>query len=52
MKVKGVIFDFGFTLFYFDEPSIEKYFECFKTGLVDSIDLLKKHNILKEKIAI
>ncbi|MFX0043184.1 MAG: HAD family hydrolase [Candidatus Hodarchaeota archaeon] len=52
MKVKGIIFDFGFTLFYFDEPSIEKYFECFKTGLRGSIDLLKKHNILKEKLAI
>ena len=52
MKVKGVIFDFGFTLFYFDEPSIKKYFECFKIGLRNSIDLLKKHNLLKEKIAI
>ncbi|MFX1408900.1 MAG: HAD family hydrolase [Promethearchaeota archaeon] len=52
MKVKGVIFDFGFTLYYFDNPSIEKYFECFKRGLSNSIDFLKKHEVLKEKGAI
>ncbi|MFX1299070.1 MAG: HAD family hydrolase [Promethearchaeota archaeon] len=52
MKVKGVFFDFGFTLFYFEKPSVEKYFECFKKGLINSIELLKKHNVLKEKVAI
>ncbi|MFX1316006.1 MAG: HAD family hydrolase [Promethearchaeota archaeon] len=52
MKVKGVIFDFGFTLYYFNKPSIEKYFECFKKGLSNSISFLKKHEILKEEVAI
>lgn len=52
MKVKAVIFDFGFTLFYFEKPSIEKYFECFKRGLLGSIELLKNRKILKEPIAI
>ena len=40
--VKGIIFDFGFTLFYFDNPSVERYYECFKKGLVKSIETLKE----------
>jgi len=42
MSIKGIIFDFGFTLFYFDNPSVERYVECFKKGLLKSIDLLKE----------
>ncbi|MFX1395650.1 MAG: HAD family hydrolase [Promethearchaeota archaeon] len=46
MTVKGVIFDFGFTLFYFKEVSIEKYMNCYKKGLNDSIEHLKQSNII------
>ena len=49
MKVKGIIFDFGFTLFSFENPSVEKYFECFNRGLLKSIDILKDKNILEEE---
>ncbi|MFX1311552.1 MAG: HAD family hydrolase [Promethearchaeota archaeon] len=45
MKIKGIIFDFGFTLFYFENPSVERYYECFKKGLLKSIDLLKEQQI-------
>jgi len=49
--VKGIIFDFGFTLFYFDNPSVERYYECFKKGLLKSIDLLKDKQVWSEKIS-
>ena len=49
MKIKGIIFDFGFTLFSFENPSVEKYFDCFKRGLLKSIDLLKVKRILDEE---
>jgi HAD superfamily hydrolase (TIGR01549 family) len=48
MKVKGIIFDFGFTLFSFENPSVEKYLDCFKRGLFKSIETLKKENIFKD----
>ncbi len=48
MKVKGIIFDFGFTLFYFEDVSLEKYFDCYKRGLEKSVNLLKESSILKE----
>lgn len=48
--IKGVIFDFGFTLFYFDNPSVERYLECFKRGLLQSIDILKEKQVWNEKI--
>ncbi|NVM17398.1 MAG: HAD family hydrolase [Candidatus Lokiarchaeota archaeon] len=49
MKVKGIIFDFGFTLFSFENPSVEKYFDCFNRGLLKSIDLLKEKRILDQQ---
>jgi HAD superfamily hydrolase (TIGR01549 family) len=49
MKTKGVIFDFGFTLFSFENPSVEKYMDCFRRGLLRSIETLKKENILTDK---
>jgi len=49
MKIKGIIFDFGFTLFSFENPSIEKYSDCFKRGLLKSIDLLKHKKVLEEE---
>ncbi|MCK4380850.1 MAG: HAD family hydrolase [Candidatus Lokiarchaeota archaeon] len=51
MMVKGIIFDFGFTLFYFDNPSVERYYECFKKGLVKSIDTLKEKQIWREEVS-
>ena len=50
--IKGVIFDFGFTLFYFDNPSVERYYECFKQGLMKSIDFLKEKQIWSDKLTI
>ena len=50
MNIKGIIFDFGFTLFHFENVSIEKYFDCFKRGLQKATDLLKESKILKEEI--
>jgi len=50
--IKGIIFDFGFTLFYFDNPSVERYSECFKQGMMKSIDLLKEKQIWNETLTI
>ena len=50
MQIKGIIFDFGFTLFYFDNPSVERYYECFKEGLIKSINLLKEKQVWNEHI--
>ncbi len=52
MKLKGIIFDFGFTLFSFENPSVEKYLDCFKRGLLKSIETLKEENIFKETDAV
>ena len=49
--VKGIIFDFGFTLFYFDNPSVERYYECFKKGLLKSIGILKEKQVWSEEIS-
>ena len=51
MDIKGIIFDFGFTLFYFDDPSVERYYSCFNDGLQKCVELLKKSNVLKNKTA-
>ncbi|MHA1932593.1 MAG: HAD family hydrolase [Promethearchaeota archaeon] len=45
MTINGIIFDFGFTLFHFDNPSVERYRECFEKGLLKSIDLLKEKQV-------
>lgn len=47
MKLEGLIFDFGFTLFEFKEASVEKYFECYRKGLKKAIEKLKEMKILK-----
>jgi HAD superfamily hydrolase (TIGR01549 family) len=49
MNIKGIIFDFGFTLFSFENPSVEKYYECFKQGLMKSIDSLKQEKIILDQ---
>lgn len=49
MKIDGLIFDFGFTLFEFRNASIETYFECFRKGLRKSIEKLKETNILNNE---
>ncbi|MFX0140818.1 MAG: HAD family hydrolase [Candidatus Hodarchaeota archaeon] len=52
MDIKGIIFDFGFTLYYFEDVSLEKYFECFRKGLMKSIEFLKENNIISNDQAI
>lgn len=49
MHIKCLIFDFGFTLFYFKDASVEKYFECFQKGLKKSVSLLERNEIIKDK---
>ena len=49
MKIKGIIFDFGFTLFEFKDASVEKYLNCYKAGLVKSVNTLKISNIIKNE---
>ncbi len=51
MTINGIIFDFGFTLFFFDNPSMERYSECFKKGLLKSIELLKENQVWNDKIS-
>ncbi|MHA1916000.1 MAG: HAD family hydrolase [Promethearchaeota archaeon] len=52
MSIKGIIFDFGFTLFNFENPSVEKYYECFKKGLFKSIDFLKEQQVWNNNISV
>ena len=40
MKLEGLIFDFGFTLFEFKDVSLKKYLDCYRKGLKKSIDKL------------
>ena len=49
MNIKGIIFDFGFTLFYFKDVSLEKYLDCYKRGLQLSIQHLQDSNIIIDK---
>jgi len=52
MNIKGIIFDFGFTLFHFKDVSMEKYLDCYKRGLKKSLEHLQKINIiLNDEIA-
>ena len=52
LKIKGLILDFGFTIFYFKNVSVKRYFECYKKGLQDSANYLEKLNILKDDLTI
>ena len=52
MKIKGILFDFGFTLFYFEEVSLDKYMDCYKRGLQRSVDYLTKSEILNDEVAV
>ena len=49
MKVRGIIFDFGFTLFHIKNVSMKKYLDCFKRGMSKSIKILKQEKILEDK---
>jgi HAD superfamily hydrolase (TIGR01509 family) len=51
MSIKGIIFDFGFTLFNFENPSVKKYYECFRKGLLKSIDFLKEKQVWNNSIS-
>jgi len=48
MKIKGIIFDFGFTLFEFLDVSVDKYFECFRKGLNKAVEKLKENKLLDD----
>ena len=50
MKIKGLIFDFGFTLFHFKDVSVEKYLNCYKAGLTRSLERLTELNVLNNLI--
>ncbi|MFX0146371.1 MAG: HAD family hydrolase [Candidatus Hodarchaeota archaeon] len=52
MKVEGLIFDFGFTLFEFKEVSLEKYFECYRKGLKKTLEKLRNTKILDNEAII
>ena len=52
MSIKGIIFDFGFTLFYFEDVSLEKYLDCYQQGLRKSVQHLKELNILTNERTI
>ena len=49
MKIKGLIFDFGFTLFEFKDVSVENYFECYRKGLRKVANKLVKEKIFKSE---
>ncbi|MFX1339699.1 MAG: HAD family hydrolase [Promethearchaeota archaeon] len=49
MNIKGIIFDFGFTLFNFRNVSMETYMDAYKRGLQKSIAILKKQDIFKDQ---
>jgi len=52
MDLKGLIFDFGFTLFEFKDVSVERYRECYKKGFNKAIEKLKESNILSNDLLI
>jgi len=52
MRVNGIIFDFGFTLFYFKNASVKKYFNCFKEGLNKSVEFLQDKNLFRDETII
>lgn len=52
MKIKGIIFDFGFTLFQFIDVSVERYFDCFRRGLKLSIKKLKEERVMRDRQTI
>ena len=52
MNVKGIIFDFGFTLFDFKRVSMETYMDAYRRGLQKSIALLKEQQIFRDPTII
>ncbi len=52
MNVKGIIFDFGFTLFNFRNVSMDSYMDAYRRGLQKSIALLKEQQIFKDQTVI
>lgn len=48
-QIRAVMFDFGFTLFYFENPSVEKYYDCYAKGLKKAVKLLEKESLLTGK---
>lgn len=52
MNVKGIIFDFGFTLFNFRNVSMKTYMDAYRRGLQKSIAVLKEQQIFKDQTII
>ncbi len=53
MNIKGIIFDFGFTLFDFQNVSMEAYRNAYKRGMRKSIEVMKeKYQIFKDQATI
>lgn len=50
IKPEGIIFDFGFTLFHFENPSLEKYIEIEYQGLNLVAEFLKKEGLLTDEL--
>lgn len=48
-NIKGIIFDFGFTLFYFKNATVEKYLDCYERGLKRCSQKLAEMEILKSR---
>lgn len=48
IKPKGIIFDFGFTLFYFKNPSLERYIEIEYQGLNLVAEFLKNEGLFNK----
>jgi putative hydrolase of the HAD superfamily len=48
MKIDGLIFDFGFTLFQFRDVSVEKYLNCYRKGLNRTVKKLKDTHTFKD----
>ncbi|MBD3197762.1 MAG: HAD-IA family hydrolase [Candidatus Lokiarchaeota archaeon] len=46
-EIKGIIFDFGFTLYYFKNATLEKYMDCYRRGLDKCTHELSKAKLLK-----
>ncbi len=50
IKPRGIIFDFGFTLFHFENPSLERYIEIEYQGLNLVAEFLKSEGLLTDEL--
>ncbi len=52
MKLEALIFDFGWTLFYFKDVSVDKYFDCYRRGLRKVAEFLETLGVLPDSDSI